>query len=80
MHIQGINIKNRVYNYYLDNLVKAKKIDAKNILIGKKSYKDLVIYFTKYLQNKSINMLSLYYHELMRKVKKHEEKKLNEWW
>ena len=56
MHIQGNNKKNRVYNYYLDNLVKAKKIDTKNILIGKKSYKDLVIYFTKYLRNKSINM------------------------
>ena len=50
----------------------SKKIETKIILIGKKSYKDLVTYFTKYLQNKSIKMLSLYYHELMGKVKKHE--------
>ena len=25
MHAKKINIKNRVYNYYFDNLIKAKK-------------------------------------------------------
>ena len=30
MHIQEINIKNRVYNYYFVNLVKAKKLENKN--------------------------------------------------
>ena len=33
LHIQEINIKNRVYNYQFDNLVKAKKLKTKNILI-----------------------------------------------
>ena len=35
---------------------------------------DLIIYFTRYIPGKSIKMLNLYYHELMGKVKKHEEK------
>ena len=29
MHIQEINIRNRAYNYYFDNLVKAKKLETK---------------------------------------------------
>ena len=59
MHIQEINIKNRVYNYYFVNLVKAKKLENKNISIDEKNYKDLVIYFTRYVQSKPIKMLSL---------------------
>ena len=47
MLIQEINIKNRVYNYHFDNLVKAKKLETKNILIDEKNYKDLTIYFTR---------------------------------
>ena len=38
MHINEINMKNRVYNYYFDNLVTAKKKrkekEAKNIFIN----------------------------------------------
>ena len=48
MHIQKINIKNRVYNYHFDNLVKPKKLESKNILIVEKNFKDLTIYFTRY--------------------------------
>ena len=36
MHIQEIDVKNRVYNYHFDNLVKAKKLETKSILIDKK--------------------------------------------
>ena len=68
MHVQEIYVKNRVYNYYFDNLVKAKNLETKNILIDKKNYKDLVIYFARYVR-------SLYYHEIMGKVKEHEGKK-----
>ena len=42
-----------------------------NILIDKKNYKDLTIYFTRYVNSKSIKMLSLHYHELMGKIKEH---------
>ena len=75
MHIHKINIKNRVYSYHFDNLVKAKKLDTKNIFIDKKNYKDLMIYFTRYVHRKLIKVLSLHYHELMGKIKEHEGKK-----
>ena len=54
MHVEEINIKNRVYNNYFDNLIKAKKLETKNILIDYEHYKDLVIYFAKYVHRKLI--------------------------
>ena len=50
-----------------------KRKNIENILIDEKSYKDLVIYFTRYDYGKSIRILSLYYHELMGKIEEHEE-------
>ena len=35
----------------------------------------MAIYFIRYVHSKSTKMLSLYYHEIMGKVKKHEGKK-----
>ena len=35
----------------------------------------MVIYFTRYIHSKSIKMLSLYYYELMGKIKEHGGKK-----
>ena len=72
MHIKEISIKNRVYNYYFDNLIKAKKLETKNILIDEKIFKDLVIYFTRYDHSKSVKLLSLHYHELIGKIEEHE--------
>ena len=37
IHIQEINIKNRVYKYHFDNSIKANKLKAKNILINEKN-------------------------------------------
>ena len=54
---------------------KAKKLETKNILINEKNYKDLSIYFTRYVHMNAIKMLSLHYHELMGKIKEHEGKK-----
>ena len=66
MHIKRINnTKNRVYDYYFDNLIKAKKLETKKILIDEKNLKDLVIYFTRYVHSKSIKMFSLHYLELL---------------
>ena len=31
MYVKEINIKNRVYKYYFDNLIRAGKIETKNI-------------------------------------------------
>ena len=52
MPINEIDIKNKLYNYYFDNLVKARKLETKNILIDEKYHKDLVIYFTRYVPKK----------------------------
>ena len=54
MHAKEINIKNRVYNFILTIWSKPKKIETKNVLIDKKNYKDLVIYFTAYIHIKSL--------------------------
>ena len=58
IHIKEINIKNRVYCYYFDNLIRAKKLETKNILIGEKNYKNLEIYFTRCLQQVNKNIKS----------------------
>ena len=72
MLIKELNI--RVCDSYFDNLIKAKKLETKYILIDEKNYKDVVVYFTRYVHNKSIKILSLYYHELMGKIRKAEGK------
>ena len=43
--------------------------------MDKKNYKDLTIHFTRYVHSKSIKILTLYYHELMRKNEEHKGKK-----
>ena len=59
MHINKIRIKSRAYSYYFDNLIKANKLEIKNILIDEKSYRDLVIYFTRYIHkiNKNVKFV-----------------------
>ena len=75
MYINEIDVKNKVYNYYFYNLIKAKNIKTKNILISKENYKDLKIYFTRYVYKKLKKMWRLHYHELMRKIEEHKGKK-----
>ena len=45
------------------------------MLIDLKNFLDLAIHFIRYVHSKSIKMLSLYYHELMEKVKKNRGRK-----
>ena len=40
---EEINIKNRVYCYYFDSLIKTNKLETKNILINEKNNKNLKI-------------------------------------
>ena len=54
-----------MYNYYFDNLLKAKKLETKSILTDEKNIKDL--HYSKLLK-----MLSLHYHELIGNIKEHE--------
>ena len=67
LNIKEINIKSRVY--------RVKKLETKNILIVEKKYQDLKIYSTRYVQRKSIKMLSLNYYELIGKVEGHKGSK-----
>ena len=71
MHVNEINIKNKVCNHYFDKLVKKKLIDEEN-------YKHLTIYFTRSIKvdKKSIKELCLHYHELMGKSEEHQGKNL----
>ena len=51
----------------------------KNVLIDKKSYKDLVIFFFGYDRGKSIRMSWKYenqYHELIGKIEEHKGKNI----
>ena len=83
MHISEVNIEKCVSmksvsgvestTIVFDNLVKAKKIAIKNVLMDEKNYKDLVIYFTRYVHSKSIKIFSLNYYELMGKIEELEE-------
>ena len=61
---------------YFGDLIKAKKSEIKNILIDEKNYKDLVIYFTRYVHKKSIKTFYLYYNELIGNITEHEEKNI----
>ena len=49
-------------------------LETSNIKTNEKNYKDLVIYFTRYVHKKSIKMLSLHYHELIEKFEEHDTK------
>ena len=75
MHVKEINIENRVYSYYFDNLVKIKKLETKNTSVIEKNYKHLVIHFTRYVHSKLTKRLGLYYCELIGKIKEHKGKK-----
>ena len=65
MYIKEINIKNRVYNYYFDNLIKARKVETKDILIDENAYKSI-----------KMSIKILYYHELILKIEENERKNI----
>ena len=64
MYTTEIIIKSQIFDIY-ENLVRPEKLETKNILIDEKSYKGLVIYFNRYEYDKSITVISLYYHKLI---------------
>ena len=51
-----------------------KKLGTENIFINNKSYKDLLILFTRYHTDKSIAMSNLYYDKLIEKSEDYEGK------
>ena len=61
INFEEINIKIRIYNYYFDHLIKAKKLET-------------IWSFTRYDRRKSIRILSLDYHELVERLRNAMEK------
>ena len=81
MNVRDSNIKNRVYNYYFDNLVKARKSETK-YFNGREKHKDSVVYYTRYRHKISIRMTLftryiqiLDYHELIGNIEELDGKK-----
>ena len=68
-----MTLENHDANHMLENYVFHDRLETENILIDKKTYKDLVICFSDYVSRKSIRMLN---HELMGKIEEHEGKKI----
>ena len=52
--VKQINIKNRTY-YFYNNQINLKDFDAKLLKIGKKSYKNIDIYYIGYITIKKID-------------------------
>ena len=78
MNINEIYIKIQFCNCYFNKSIEVKKkenLETKNISFDQKSYKNLVIYFTRYVHNKSIKILRLHYDELVGKTEELEVKK-----
>ena len=71
-YIKQININHQVCNYYLDNLVKSKKLETKKN--PREYYKEQTIYIIRYIYSKLIKVMSLYYHELIGKIKGNKAK------
>ena len=59
---------------FFNNSIEAKNWETKNILIDEKNIKDLGIYFTRYVYNKSTQILRLLYQELIGKIEEYEGK------
>ena len=64
---------------YFNNLIESEKLETENVLIDEKNFKDLMIYFTRYVNCKSIKMFSLHFYKLMEKIEENEGKIFNSW-
>ena len=65
----NINLEIGICNYS-NILTKSEKLETE--------IKDLVMYFTRYINYNSIKRLSLYHHELIGHIEEHEKKVLND--
>ena len=68
--VKDINIKNHTY-YFFDDIINTKNFDSNNIKSNKKSYKNILIYYTGYVTIKylkhgkiiSVNLLCLIFNK-----------------
>ena len=52
--VKQINIKNRAY-YFYNNIINLKDFDARLLKVDKKSYKNIDVYYIRYVTNKKID-------------------------
>ena len=52
--VKDIDIKNPTY-YFFDDIINMKNFDLNNIKIDEKSYKDILMYYIRYLKYVKIN-------------------------
>ena len=54
--IKDINIKNRTY-YFYDDMVNIKDFDSNLMKLDKKSFKNIVVYYTGYITKKNTKLI-----------------------
>ena len=75
-----MNIKNRTYNFF-DDLINIKDFDPKLLKLGKKSFKNIGVYYIGYITKKdeykinSVNLLYLLVHRIDRFIEEIEGSK-----
>ena len=58
-NIKQINIKNRTYYIYND-IINTEEFNSSLLKIGKKSYKDIDIYYTGYIAIKKLMIMKIF--------------------
>ena len=53
-----IDIKNRTY-YFFNDMISLKNLEANKIELDKKSYQNILIYYTGYVKVKNLNYVSV---------------------
>ena len=59
-NVKEIDIKNCTYYFHTD-IINIKNLDPNNLKTDEKSYKNILIYYIRYVQMNSINLLVPYY-------------------
>ena len=57
--VKNIDIKNRTY-YFFNDITNIKNFDSNNIKIGKISYKNILIYFVRYVTIKDLKYVKTF--------------------
>ena len=57
-NIKQINIKNRTY-YFFDDIINVKEFDSSLLKIDKKSYKNIGIYYIRYITTKDFDNINI---------------------
>ena len=56
--IKENNIKNHIY-YFFDDMINIKNFDRNQIKIDKKSYKNIIIYYTGYITIRNLSYINI---------------------